>query len=154
MYIDADQSENVKNKCTQLKQIILTNIIRMHMQLKNTDETISDNIRDYTDDLNKKRKEKFETMLKVSPSKAAIYLISRTINMGDVFTKREEEHQKQVEMEAGGMGEFFAQAIGEEGEMLATTEGMEQFEQAQADMDAAQEFGMGNVHGEDEDYED
>ena len=149
----------IENKCVKLKQVLLLNIIRIHIQLKNTDETISDKIRDYTDDLNKKRKEKFESMVKDNPSKAAIYLICRTINMGDVFSKRDEDEQKQIDIiqeslstvhEEGGMAAFVSQAGIEGIEELATSEGMAQYEQHQADMDAAQEFGMDNVPGEDD----
>lgn len=73
--------------------------------------------------------------------------------MGDIFRKRNEENEALYTVnEEGAIAAFISQAVeGEDGQQVETAQDMEQYAQNQADMDAAQEFGMGNVHGEDED---
>ena len=87
-------------------------------------------------------------MVNYDRENASIYLISRTINMGDVFTKRKEQNEALYAVnEEGGIAAFLSQ---EEGSAIATTEDMELYEQQQADAEVAQEFGMSNVQGEDD----
>ena len=140
-----------KISCDTLKKLILSNIANIHIQLKNTDEMIQDEIIAYQKIQNDARKTKFERMVNYDRENASIYLISRTINMGDIFTKRNEQNEALYTVnEDGGMAAFMGQTTDEGEQAVATTEDMEQYEQNQADMDAAQEFGMGNVMGEDE----
>ena len=73
--------------------------------------------------------------------------------MGDIFRKRNEANEALYNVnEEGGVAAFLSQAV--EGQQVETPQDMEEYAQNQADMDAAQEFGMGNVHGEDDIYED
>ena len=142
-----------KTHCETLKKVILSNISNIHIQLKNADKIIEDELIAYQKTQNDTRKKKFENMVKNNRENASIYLISRTINMGDIFRKRNEANEALYNVnEEGGVAAFLSQAV--EGQQVETPQDMEEYAQNQADMDAAQEFGMGNVHGEDDIYED
>ena len=137
-----------KTNLETLKNLLLFNISSIVTQFKNTDEIIQDEIIAYQKKQNDNRKRKFERMVNYDRENASIYLISRTINMGDVFTKRKEQNEALYAVnEEGGIAAFLSQ---EEGSAIATTEDMELYEQQQADAEVAQEFGMSNVQGEDD----
>jgi len=140
-----------KTNAETLKKLVLSNISNINIQLKNTDEIIQDQIIAYQKKQNDDRKIKFERMVNYDRENASIYLISRTINMGNIFTKRNEQNEALYTVnEEGAMAAFVSQTLEEGGPLVATTEDMEQFEQNQADTEAAQEFGMDNVLDEDE----
>jgi len=151
MLIGNDLSGVQRTSCDTLKKLIVSNISNIHIQLKNTDEMIQDEIIAYQKIQNDARKTKFERMVNYDRENASIYLISRTINMGDIFTKRNEQNEALYTVnDAGGMAAFVTQALDDGEQAVATADDMENYEQNQADMEAAEEFGMGNVMDEDE----